>query len=143
ELLNADSTKFPDSLKSKTPGGKTVYGGGGIMPDIFVPIDTGDGSKYLNSLFSKDVFTLWSIDYVQLHKTELEKMGLEKFRKTFLISDDLLNDFISDGEKNGVPKNDLQLKRSQLLIRDYMKSYLARQMWGNGAYYEIWNDRDA
>jgi len=143
ELFNADSTKFPDSLKFKTPGGKTVYGGGGIMPDIFVPIDTSDGSKYVNALFYKDIFTLWSIDFVQQHKMEMEKMGIEKFRKTFVITDVMLNDLISDGEKNGVPKNDLQLKRSQQLIRDYMKSYIAREMWGNSAYYEIYNDSDA
>ncbi len=143
ELLNADSTKFPDSLKFKTPGGKTVYGGGGIMPDIFVPIDTGDGSTYLNNLFYKDIFTIWSIDFVQQHKAALEKSGIENFRKTFLITDAMLNDLISVGEKNGVVKNDAQLKRSQTLIRNYMKSYIAREMWGNGAYYEIWNDTDA
>jgi len=143
ELLNADSIKFPDSLKFKTPGGKIVYGGGGIMPDIFVPIDTGGGSTYLNNLFYKDIFTLWSMDYIQKHKAELEKSGIENFRKTFVITDAMVNEMMGVGEKNGVTKNDAQFQRSQSLIRIYMKSYVARAMWGNKAYYEIWNDSDA
>jgi carboxyl-terminal processing protease len=142
ELLNADSIKFPDSLKFKTPGGKIVYGGGGIMPDIFVPIDTGGGSTYLNNLFYKDVFAMWAMDYVEKHKTELEKTGIDNFRKNFLVSDAMVNELTSTGEKNGVEKNDAQYQRSLPLIRNYMKSYIARSMWGNRAYYEIWNDGD-
>jgi carboxyl-terminal processing protease len=142
ELLNADSIKFPDSLKFKTPKGKTVYGGGGIMPDIFVPIDTGGGSTYLNNLFYKDIFTLWSMDFVQNHKAELGKNGIENFRHNFSITDPMVNDLVAIGEKNGVKKNDLQFTRSHELILSYMKSYVARGMWGNKGYYEIWNDSD-
>jgi carboxyl-terminal processing protease len=142
ELLNADSIKFVDSLKFKTPGGKIVYGGGGIMPDIFVPIDTAGGTTYLNNLFYKDVFTLWAMDYVEKHKAELEKEGIEKFRKTFLVTAPMMNDLVAAGEKNGVAKNEIQFQRSQALIRIYMKSYIARSLWGNKAYYEIWNDGD-
>lgn len=142
EFLNADSIKFPDSLKFKTPKGKIVYGGGGIMPDIFVPIDTGGGTAYLNNLFYKDVFTLWSMNFILKHKLELEKPGIEKFRKTFSVNEEMISDLVATGERNGVQKNENQFVRSHELISVYMKSYVAREIWGNAGYYEIWNDSD-
>jgi carboxyl-terminal processing protease len=142
EFVNADSIHFPDSLKFKTPGGKIVYGGGGIMPDLFVPLDTSDGSNYLNDLFYKDIFTLWSLDYAQKNKAVLEKTGLTNFRTDFVISDELLNELIAVGEKNGVKRNDAQLKRSGKLIRKYMKAAIARNVWGDKGYLQIWNEDD-
>jgi len=65
ELLNADSISFPDSLKYETPAGRTVYGGGGIMPDIFVPIDTTEGSTYLNDLTFGGWFRQYAFDYLR------------------------------------------------------------------------------
>ncbi|MCX6310615.1 MAG: S41 family peptidase [Bacteroidetes bacterium] len=142
EFVNADSIKFPDSLKFKTPGGKIVYGGGGIMPDLFVPLDTSEGSKFLNDLFYKDIFTLWSLDYVQKNKGELLKLGLSKFRTNFVVSDAMVNELIAIGGKNGVEKNEAQLFRSIVLVRKYMKAAIARNVWGSAGYLQIWNQDD-
>lgn len=143
EFVNADSIKFPDSLKFKTPGGKIVYGGGGIMPNIFVPLDTSEGSDFLNDLFYKDIFTLWSLDFAERNKKELLKMGLQKFRTNFVISEVLVNDLVGIGEKNGIAKNEMQLERSLVLIKKYMKAAVARNVWGNSGYLQIWNDDDS
>ncbi len=142
ELLSADSIKFPDSLKFRTPGGKVVYGGGGIMPDVFVPIDTSNGSTYLNDLFYKNVFTLWSLDFVEKNRAGLEEKGLPAFRNTFRISDAELNALAAIGEKNGVKRNEGQLKRSGEMIRRYMKANVARGIWGDAAYFQVWNAED-
>lgn len=142
ELVNADSIKFPDSLKFKTPGGKIVYGGGGIMPDLFVPLDTSAGSTLLNNLFYKDIFTLWSLDYAEKHNAELTKMGLKKFRTGFVITDALVNDLMTIATANGVTRNEAQQKRSSALIRKYMKAAVARNVWGDAGYLQVWNDGD-
>lgn len=142
EFVNADSIKFPDSLKFKTPGGKTVYGGGGIMPDVFIPLDTSGGSALLNNLFYKDVFTIWSLGYAEKHAAQLKKEGLKNFRQDFIITDALVNELLFIGTNNSVARNEAQLKRSDALIRKYMKAALARNAWGDAGYLQSWNDGD-
>lgn len=142
ELLNRDSIHFDDSLKFKTPGGRVVYGGGGIMPDVFVPLDTAGGSEYLNSLFYKNIFTIWALDYTAKNKSKLEAMGLEKFRTSFAVTDELVNALVETGEKNGVKRNDMQLRRSQAMIKRYIKANIARGVWGDDGYFIVWNDTD-
>jgi carboxyl-terminal processing protease len=142
ELVNADSIKFPDSLKFKTPKGKIVYGGGGIMPDLFVPLDTSGGSTLLNNLFYKDVFTIWSLNYAEKHNAELEKMGLKNFRANFTVTDALINELLLTADKAGVARNEFQLKRSSELIKKYMKASIARNVWGDAGYLQVWNEGD-
>lgn len=143
ELLNADSIKFPDSLKYKTPGGKTVYGGGGIMPDVFIPLDTTGGSTYLNKLFYGNIFTIWALEYTQEHKAELKTKGIADFAEHFQVSESMINGLISCGEKNGVKRNDAQIGRSRELIVRYMKANIARNIWGDEGYLRIWNSGDS
>ncbi|CAN5358990.1 S41 family peptidase [soil metagenome] len=142
EFVNADSIKFPDSLKYKTPAGKTVYGGGGIMPEIFIPMDTSGGSKYLSSLFYKDIFTIWSLNYVEQNEMILNKEGLSDFRKTFVVTEIMLKNLAAIGEENGVKRNDLQMKQSNVLIKKYMKAAVARNVWGDAGYLQVWNEED-
>jgi carboxyl-terminal processing protease len=141
ELVNADSIHFPDSLKFKTQGGKTVYGGGGIMPDIFVPLDTTGGSNLLNNLFYKDVFTIWSLGYAEKH-AEWMKSGLAVFRKEFKIGETEINEMLLIADQNGVKRNEQQLQRSLPLIRKYMKAALARNLFGDAGYLQVWNEDD-
>lgn len=142
EFVNADSIKFPDSLKFTTPAGKVVYGGGGIMPDLFIPLDTTGGSTLLTNLFYKNVFTIWSLSYAEKHNAELTKMGLKNFRTGFVITDALVNELMAIAEKNAVPRNELQQKRSSALIKKYMKAAIARNIWGDAGYIQVWNDGD-
>jgi carboxyl-terminal processing protease len=143
ELLHADSIHFPDSLKFKTPKGKVVYGGGGIMPDIFVPLDTSGNSSYLNHLYYADVFTLWSLDYEKSSEGKAWKQkGFEAFRKSFEVTDAHVSQLYKVAEANKVAADASGQKQSEKLIRRYIKSFAARILFGDIGYYPVWNDED-
>jgi len=142
ELLHADSIHFPDSLKFTTPKGKIVYGGGGIMPDIFVPLDTSGNSEYLNDLYYGDVFTLWSLDFSRGEGKQWLKPGYDAFRSDFVVNDGHVKEFYSLSERNGIKADAAGQRQSDKLVRRYMKSFAARILWGDIGYYPIWNDDD-
>jgi carboxyl-terminal processing protease len=142
ELINRDSIHFADSLKFKTPGGKIVYGGGGIMPDIFVPLDTIGNSTYLNQMMRKNILTIWALDFVAVKKAELKKQGLSAFIKTFQITDQMISSLVETGKQNGVSPNSEQLKKSRAHFLRFMKGDIARNVWGDDAYIQIVNQDD-
>ncbi len=142
ELLSADSIKFPDSLKFTTPKGKVVYGGGGIMPDIFVPLDTSTRTDYLNDLFYKGLINQFAFDYTDKNRKKLEEGGIEKFKMEFMAGPDMLHALSDYAAKNGIPKNDAQMKRSEPLLRIYIKASIARNVWGSDGFYPIFNSYD-
>lgn len=142
ELQNADSIHFPDSLKFKTPKGKIVYGGGGIMPDIFVPLDTNGRSKYLSELFYKGIFNQFSFDYADKNRAMFAAMEYEKFLSAFAVSNELMKSFIEYADKNGVKRNEVQIKKSEALIKNYLKASIARNIWNDEGFYPIYNKDD-
>lgn len=142
ELLNADSIHFPDSLKFKTPKGKVVYGGGGIMPDLFVPIDTLTRSEYLNELFYKGLINQFAFDHTDKNRAALEGGGIEKFKMEFQVNDALLDELVTYAGQNGLDKNLPQIKRSAPLIRIYLKASISRNLWGSDGFYPIYNTYD-
>lgn len=142
ELLHADSIHKNDSLKFSTPKGKTVYGGGGITPDIFIPLDTIGRTSYFSQLFEKGAFNQFSFDYADKNRKALSAMGFEKFRKSFEISDKMLTDFFAFSEKLGVKPNAKEAETSRFRIKNIMKAGLARQLWGNSGFYPVLNDED-
>ncbi len=143
ELLHADSIHFPDSLKFKTPKGKIVYGGGGIMPDIFVPLDTSGNSTYLNDLYYRDIFTLWSLDFNQDEGKNWQQRGYDSFRADFVVTEKHMSDFGKIASSNKVKDNPSGKKQSDKLIRRYMKAFGARVVFGDIGYFPAWNDEDA
>jgi carboxyl-terminal processing protease len=142
EFFHADSIHFNDSLKYKTLKGRTVYGGGGIMPDVFVGRDTSEYTKYLMGLFNENVVREYTLNYYQENKSTLTKMGYETFLKTFVVSEAMLKDVIALATKNGVKYNDVQYKRSKSFIQNNIKAYIARSAWGNKSFYQIYNQKD-
>lgn len=142
ELLHADSIHFPDSLKYTTPKGKIVYGGGGIMPDIFVPLDTSGNSDYLNDLYYGDIFTIWSLNFNLAEGPQWHKRGYDAFRREFVVTDAHMAAFNKVALDNGVKPDITRQKQSDKLIRRYMKSFAARIVFGDIGYYPIWNDGD-
>lgn len=104
EFLTADSIKFPDSLKYTTPRGRTVYGGGGIMPDIFIPLDTSKYSTFYNELARKGIFGSFTMDYMESHRDEMKAKypDFNAYKNNFEISDELYADFIKYAKKEGV-----------------------------------------
>lgn len=142
EFFHQDSIKFADSLKFKTSKGRTVYGGGGIMPDVFVPRDTTAYTQYLIDLFNKNIIREYTLDYYSNNKASFEKMPFEQFQNTFKVSDQMLKDLIELGTKSGVKFKESDYAKSKEFIRLNLKAYIARSIYGNKGFFPIINQSD-
>ena len=143
ELMNEDSISFPDSLKYQTINSKrTVYGGGGIMPDIFIPIDTSMYSEYFGLVNRKGLFNEFTLLYMDNHRKELEEKykTVAEFSSSYNAEENLFNDFIDYAEKNDIEKNEEQINTSKKLILTRLKALVARNIWGTSAFYQIANE---
>jgi carboxyl-terminal processing protease len=139
ELEVKDSIHFNDSLKYVTPGGKIVYGGGGIMPDIFIPIERGEEFQYYNSLVQKSLIFRYAFEYTDKNRAALKQYtDFENFNKHFNITDVLFDEFISFGEKNGVTKDPDGIKHSMIKIEMLLKAYIGRNLYDNEGFYPIY-----
>ena len=144
ELNNSDSILFPESDKFKTlVKGRTVYGGGGIMPDYFVPIDTSSNTEYLRKLFSMGVFNRFILGYIDEERPALERRyrSFDSFREGFNAYL-LLDKLISFAEQEGVTYVEEDYQRSKDQIALLMKAYIARDLWENTNFYMIFNESD-
>ena len=139
ELFHADSIKFNDSLKYQTTKGRTVYGGGGIMPDYFIPLDTSWDSRYYIRLRNNNVFPEFALDYFQKNENKLKKMEFSSFLHDFEIDEKIQKDLIALGEKLGVEYDEEGFKRSEILIKTVLKASIARNAWGRESYYPVIN----
>jgi len=139
EFFSADSIKFNDSLKYQTQSGRTVYGGGGIMPDYFVPLDTTQSSAYLNQLFTSNSMQQYTFNYVADNKTLLEAMDYQEYYNTFSVSQSMLNELMEVGEQNGVTKKPEELRENRDLFALHLRAQIARQIWNNEGFYPIFN----
>lgn len=140
EFFHSDSIKFNDSLKYLTANGRTVYGGGGIMPDYFVPLDTVNNSHYLNELYTSNSLYEYAFYYADKHKEELEKKGLEYFKNKFIVTDAMLDELTKVGARNKVRPDFAELNSKKNIFRIHVKSQIARRLWGNGGFYPIFNE---
>lgn len=143
EMMYQDSIVFPDSLKFTTPGGRIVYGGGGIMPDIFVGIDTVGASQYLSIVSYQGLLNQFGFDYADGHRVDLQLFSsYTDFKQRFEITDDLLQEFVSYSSKKGIAPDDKGIKASKAVLKIRIKAYIARNIWGNDGYYAIMNQDD-
>jgi carboxyl-terminal processing protease len=142
EFFNADSVKFADSLTYKTTRGRTVYGGGGIMPDVFVSRDTSDLTDYLLELFNKNLIREFTLDYYTNNKKQFENMTFEQYKAKFEVSDAMLKELVALGTKSGVKYNEVQFQKSKVFLKTNMKAYIARSLYGNVGFYPIINEMD-
>jgi len=140
EYFSADSIKFNDSLKYQTKKGRTVYGGGGIMPDYFVPLDTTMNSAYVNKLFSSVTSREYLLDYVTKNKGNFTKISVEDYYKNFKVSDAMLNDLVAFGKKNKVEFDAKDFAKSKEYLRILIKAHLGRQLYDDSAFYKVIND---
>ncbi len=140
EFFHSDSIKFNDSLKYVTQNGRTVYGGGGIMPDYFIPLDTTLNSHYLNELYSAMAVYEYAFKYADKHKAELEKNGFDLFYSKFNVTDEMLNDLTKLGQSKKVKPDYGELKRHKKLFQVHVKAQIARRVWGNEGLYPIMNE---
>jgi len=142
ELYEPDSSLLVDSLKYTTPGGKTVYGGGGIMPDIFVPIDTANNSGYLRRLQYSNAFSDFAFDFAR--KNNLDKYkNFKEFDEDFQISEKMINDLVKYAYDNySISPDEKGLRRSRTIIENQLKGEIARQKWLEDGLFFIRNQID-
>ena len=140
EFFSADSIHFADSLKFTTPKGKTVYGGGGIMPDVFIPMDTTDITQYYVEVTGRNILYRYTIDYADRHREALNKVENMQQLTELLDSDkNLFNDFIRYATQQGVKPNYRDIARSQKIMEAQLRAYIGRNtvLEDDGFYYNI------
>ena len=145
ELLSADSVHYKDSLKYKTLINKRpVYGGGGIMPDVFVSVDTTYNSPYFNRLYAHNVLNTFTLEYYDKNRDDLNAKypTFQAFKDNFQFSPDDIKDFIAKGEADGVKYNEEQFNKSKKEILLILKALVATNIWQTNEYFQIVNQDD-
>jgi len=144
ELFSADSIHFDDSLKYETINkGRVVYGGGGIMPDFFVPLDTSNLSNAsLGKLYNTNAIREYTLLYYENNKAELEAMDYEDYRTDFEVSDKMLNDLFDIAREAGEEIDEGEMEQATEFIRNRVKGLIARSVWGNDGAFPIFNQQN-
>jgi len=144
ELMSADSIHFADSLKCYTlKKNRVVYGGGGIMPDEFVPLDTLRYTKYHRQLAAKTIIITSNLRYVDEHRQQLKQQykTFDDFRQHFEVPQSLVDHIVAEGEKQKIkPKDEAELQQTLPYLRTQLKALVARDLWDMDEYYAIMNE---
>lgn len=143
ELMSADSIHFPDSLKAQTLAkGRTVFGGGGIMPDVFVPIDTTFYSDYHRTLVSKGLVNRVAMNYLDKHREELNKKykKILIYKEKFIVPESLMDELLAMAEEKKISFKEEEYNRSLPLIQLQIKALIARDLFDMTEYFYIIND---
>ncbi|SFQ76081.1 S41 family peptidase [Hymenobacter arizonensis] len=142
ELTTADSVRFAKELRFRTDHGRVVYGGGGIMPDVFVPRDTLAHSAYFTKLMSHGVARAYALAFYQANKAELEGLRFEQFNATFRITDAQLVSLAAQAAQAGAKTDAAAMRRCAPLLRNQLKAFIARSAYGPVAYYTVLREQD-
>lgn len=140
EFFSADSIHFSDSLKFTTPKGRTVYGGGGIMPDYFIPLDTTDMTRYFMQVSGRNIIYRYTLDYADKHREALNKVETLADLTALLDADKgMFEDFIRYAERQGVKPVRREIERSRKIITSQLRAYIGRNtaLEDDGFYYNI------
>ena len=129
EFFSSDSIKFNEKLKFKTFGGRTVYGGGGITPDVFVARDTTYFTKYLSDLWGKNIIREFALNYTNDNIKSLEKLTFKDFNKFFAVNDAMMIDVQKLAKQANVKMRVKDYERSMPYIKAQIKAYVARNVW--------------
>ena len=145
EVEHPDSIKFADSLKYITSGGKVVYGGGGIMPDVYVPLRSGNEYIYYNKLINNGLVYRFAFQYTDRQRSDLEEKYavVDDYIEGFLIDEQLFWDFIRFAEDDGVERDKLGIKTSEEKIKTLLKAFIGRNIHNDKAFYPIYNESDS
>ncbi len=137
ELLDKDSIHFADSLKYYTVGGRVVYGGGGIMPDVFIPADTSGVTDYFTTVRRKGLEYQFSFEYTDKNRKILSQFKTVDELVAYLDKQDLLNKFVIFAENKGVKHNNKEIKISSNTIEIQIKALIARNIFDDAGYYPV------
>ena len=145
ELTNRDSIHFPDSLKYSTMvEHRTVYGGGGIMPDIFVPLDTTKTNQYYRNVTARNVVFNTSFKYVERNRRTLQRRfaTFQDFNRGFEVGPDVLKMFLDKAKEENVEFNEEQYQECLPIFKTQLKATIARLIWGMNSYYQVIQELD-
>lgn len=142
EYYHKDSSKQDTKQKFKTEKGRIVYGGGGIMPDVFVPRDTTDYTPLLGELYSKNLLREFALKYTTANKAMLKNQSFEKFNATFKFTPQLQAQFKAIIAKNNIKYTDKEFNHSLKLIEIDIKAFIAKNTWGNEAFWKVFQQQD-
>ena len=146
ELYSKDSIRFADSLRYETLRLKrTVYGGGGIMPDFFVPLDTTQYTRFHRQLAAKSVIINTSLKYIDKNRKSLRKQfaSFDDFKRGFEVPQSMIDDVVAEAEKQKVkPKDDEELQQTLPMLRMQLKALIARDIWDMNEYFAIINEQN-
>jgi carboxyl-terminal processing protease len=142
EFENKDSIKFNESMKFKTPKGKTVYGGGGIMPDIFVPFDTSASSKFYNDVRDLGLIYKFAFNYSDGKRNVLKEFKTYQELRKYVQNDNMFNKFIEYCKKQGLKPDSKSLSVSNKFINNQVQAYIARNFFDNDGFYPIIGEID-
>lgn len=142
EFMHRDSIKLPDSLQFKTLGlGRTVYGGGGVMPDVFVPLDTMELSDMYRAISRKGIFNTFTFHYVDHHRDELSNdyPTFEAYKEGFNVEEKVLPEFWQAVKDEEIEYSEEDYQVSKKLINTLLKARIASNLWDFAKFYEIFN----
>ena len=140
ELFSKDSIRFDENMKFKTTAGRTVYGGGGIMPDIFIPVDTTKVSDFYNEVWDKNILYRYTLEFADNNRSKLDGVkSIEELDKVFAESE-LMTEFLKYAERGGVTPTKEDLRKSEEVIMTQIRAYIGRNALSDesGYYYNIY-----
>lgn len=137
EFQKADSIKYKDTVKYKTLAGRIVYGGGGVMPDYFIPADTLGYSDYYLKITQKGLVYQFALDFADSKRSELSKLTSTNAFESYFQKTNILDLFVAFADKKGVKPNQADLKKSSKIIDNQIKAYIARNIIGEEGFYPI------
>lgn len=138
EMVNADSIHLDSTHKYATLKGRTVYGGGGIMPDVFVPADTTERSGYMSELFFSGTINQFAFDMADAQREKLKAFGSpEAFMQRYQVTTDQLQALAAEAAKQGIKEDANGMARSKIVIAERLKAGIARNIWGEAGYYRV------
>ena len=146
ELTNADSVHFADSLKFETlREHRTVYGGGGIMPDYFVPLDTTIYTRFHRELAAKSIVIQSNLRFVDNHRKQLKKRweSFADFKENFQVPQSLIDEILAEGKRQKIePKDQAELEKTLPYLSLQLKALIARDLWDMSEYFSVFNEQN-
>ena len=140
EMLHADSIHFPDSLKTKTlVNGRTIYGGGGIMPDVFIAVDTTRFTSMHRKLAATGLLNRFSLEYVDMHRQELlkEYPDIDSFIQKHRVTEDQLTALMALAKQEKLELSKEETEAPQEMLKKQLMAFMARDLWKTADYYRV------
>jgi carboxyl-terminal processing protease len=142
-MENPDSIAFSDTIKYYTPSGKVVYGGGGIMPDIYVALNADEKESLYNRMNHQNVIFQFAFDYTDKERAALQHFKtVEDFMDNFKVDDMLFKGLLDYAKGQGISYTPQELSDSQHKIKTLLKAYIGRNLLDDAAFYPIYHEVD-